>query len=111
MRFPIVNQRDFAIGLQLTVQFDGRNTPAYRQRVLNHYVIRATTTAIGDLIFMPPARNAGFNTQPIPAKLEAQYRFQPGAIHPPGGASVPGPTATSRVRPYRVDVAGRYVGL
>ena len=44
-------------------------------------------------------------------KTKAKNRFDAGSIHPPGRSSVPGPSAASDMRRFRIDIGGCDVRL
>src|SRR5665213_2223262 len=64
-----------------------------------------------DLEAGPVPGDAGREKQERALTAQAENRFNPGLIHPPGRARVPRPSTASDMRRFRIDVGGDDVRL
>lgn len=93
------------------VELGGGDSGHGSPRVLDGDRVFGRVVAEGDLVDGPGFRNGGVDHEPGAVEADAQDGFDAGAVHPPGGAGVPGPAAPSGVGGLGVDVARDDVGL
>src|SRR5262245_64879941 len=104
MGTAVIDERDGACVRRLVVQYGFRNAAAAALRIRNHDLVAGRAEPPGDLVFRPRRRNAGIELEARAVTPEAQYAFEPGAIHPSCGAGIPGPAASTGMRGVDVDI-------
>src|SRR3954469_21793440 len=108
---PVVEQRDRSRIDRHAVEGRCPDAAAPALRIENGDLVAAVEELPGDPVFGPRGRNARIDDERGAATAEPQDAFDPGTVHPAGGAGVPPPPAASGVRCARVDVAGHHVRL
>src|SRR5437588_7102414 len=107
----IITQQNQIVLLDDSIKLNAGDAAVERVGIFNFDSISRIPASIGNHELAPKAWNAGIEAQTIALQFETQDVFQRGSIHPSGGTRVPGPTATARVRWYRVNVGGGDVGF
>ena len=73
--------------------------------------IAAGVIAEGQFKAGPGVGNTGIHKERRPAKPKTQNPFHSCAVHPTGGAGIPCPASSARVRSFRVDISGHDIRL
>src|SRR5262245_14526618 len=113
MRGAVIDQRQGdAPGRDLAaVDLHARDAAGDAVRVFDAHLVARAVIAERDREARPAARDAWVDEQRGAAEAKAQEPFDPRAIHPTGGAGVPGPAAAARMGRLRIDVTGHDVRL
>src|SRR5207244_12891391 len=112
VRRAVVSERDRrAARKRRAVELDARYPTRHAAGVLDRDLVVGRVVAEADLEAAPGAWDARVEVKRAAPDAEAQDPLDAGAMHPAGGARVPGPAATAHVRRFGVDIGRRHVGL
>ena len=98
-------------GDRSSLLFNAIDVDARHAILLDADVIHRLAEAVMQLEARPVRRQAGGDVQLVDFQAQAEQRFDDQAVHPAGGAGVPGPAAAPGVGRYSVDIGGHDVGF
>src|SRR5438093_466193 len=111
-RGAVVSERDRrATRERRAVELDARYPARHAAGVLDRDLVVRRVVAKADFEAAPGARDARVEVKRAAPDAESQDPLDAGAMHPAGGARVPGPAATAHVRWFGVDIGRRHIGL
>src|SRR5437870_1383162 len=112
VRRAVVSERDRrAARKRRAVELDARYPTRHTAGVLDRDLVVGRVVAEAELDAARGAADARVEVKRAAPDAEAQDPLDAGAMHPAGGARVPGPAATAHVRWFGVDIGRRHIGL
>src|ERR1039457_1193357 len=112
---PVLDQTsiqwDHATPQVLTVHLNPRHTSLAAFRILNLDLVYSFTVTIAQAEALPPSGDDRIQLHVIPAHLQAQDLFNPGAIHPRCRTRIPRPSTLTDPPRQSIHVSSNHVGI
>jgi hypothetical protein len=108
---PVVDELDSPVGLFDAIAHHAADVRATAAQIAHVDVVKRVAVAVMDVERFPLRRYSWLDLQAIHFQPQSEQGFGHQAVHPPGRAGVPGPSAAADVLRVCVNVGGDDVWL